>query len=170
MRDFEADRKLCDAATKGEWKAKGNHCGYEVVSKNLSISGVDRETGRVQLLNQQDAEFIAAARDGWPDALDYIAELETACQKYSLAIRILDNKNAELLQKTQQVDELLQKAQRLELMLKLGAAEAAKCCCPYDSAGKDVVSEFCNGMCEVDGDKPARCWIEYWGKLANGGE
>lgn len=62
--------------------------------------------------------------------------------------------------------ELLQKVKRLELMLKLGAAEAAKGCCPYDVAGADAVKDFCNEMCEVDDEKPARCWIEYWGKLA----
>ena len=97
MRDFESDRKLCDAATKGPWKAVG--IGYRL----KGFPQVELNTPEQHYFNvnfERDAEFIAAARDGWPDAIDRIAELEN-----------------ELLQKTQQVDELLQKVQRFERML-----------------------------------------------------
>lgn len=92
MRDFEADRKLCDAATKGPWRV-GN-CENVIQTNHIT-----RDVWQIPK-TQKDLEFIAASRDGWPKALDRIVELEN-----------------ELLQKTQQVDELLQKAQRLEQML-----------------------------------------------------
>ncbi len=64
-RDFAADRKLCEAATPGPWKIDGD-VPTVVCGKDVMFSADDKD----------DAKFIAAAREGWPAALDRIAELE----------------------------------------------------------------------------------------------
>lgn len=80
MRDFEADRKLCEAATPGPWEigrygqcvvsesAVGTHCGdgeREYYGGNLVCEGAHAE----------NSQFIAQAREGWPAALREIKKL-----------------------------------------------------------------------------------------------
>lgn len=144
MRDFEADRRICDAATPGKWGAciGSGFCvctGINSIVDGKLIFIADtlpdyavKGEVKAEKDHRGNLNFIIAARDGWPKALDRIAELEK--------------------------------------MLKFAAREAAKGCCPYDVAGADAVKEFCNDNCEVDDDKPPRCWIEYWGKLRKDGK
>lgn len=59
MRDFEADRKLCEAASH----------------KNVKTGFVDGEFVISGLPTITDDEFIAQAREGWPAALREIKKL-----------------------------------------------------------------------------------------------
>lgn len=69
VRDFEADRKICDAATAGPW------------STFDSMWVIDSSTDSADVLvaeckRNYDARFIAEARTGWPAALDEIERLK----------------------------------------------------------------------------------------------
>jgi hypothetical protein len=80
QRDFKADRAICDAATPGPWVdtstseevgpirsiSEEDHA-YSIICQDLE--GDDREADRT---------FIAAAREGWPAALDEIDRLRIA--------------------------------------------------------------------------------------------
>ena len=67
MRDFEQDRRICEAATKGPWDAYYGCCNG---GPHYNIIAAGRE------LRREDATFIAAAREGWPAALDEIQNLK----------------------------------------------------------------------------------------------
>ncbi len=80
MRDFEADRRICSHATKGNWKHVfgGNliYAEYEYWQKPIAnLTDINH--------NGSDGTFIAAAHDGWPKALDRIAEVEHQLQSAS---------------------------------------------------------------------------------------
>ena len=64
-RDFEQDRRICEATTKGPW---GSH------QANVLAGG--HTLFYTYMANQKDAEFVAAAREGWPAALDEIQNLK----------------------------------------------------------------------------------------------
>jgi len=70
-RNWTADRAICDAASAGEWLYNGN----EIVAESNVRRGI------AGALNDADNEFIAAARTGWPAALDRIAELEAELER-----------------------------------------------------------------------------------------
>ena len=83
MRDFEQDRKICEAATDGPWR-KGT--GYSVVSDDEKGTHAfrDGEGGRkfyggnlvCESILEDNAEFVIAAREGWTAALDEIQNLK----------------------------------------------------------------------------------------------
>ena len=85
MRDFEQDRKICEAATPGEWRiGKYGQC---VIADSEYGTHTDKGAAEYYGGNlvcestyPQNATFIAAAREGWPAALDRIAELERQLQ------------------------------------------------------------------------------------------
>ena len=68
--EIAADRAVIDAATGGEWSAYG----YEVRADFPDGDGC-RVAGYVEEL---DAAFIAAARTGWPRALDALEVMADA--------------------------------------------------------------------------------------------
>lgn len=89
VRDFEADRAICDAATSGEWRVYGGKFGetnvyappYEKANEVVSDISWDRPA---------DATFIAEARTGWPAALDFIHtqadEIERLSFEYNVVV------------------------------------------------------------------------------------
>ncbi|MBJ6364217.1 hypothetical protein ACFOQM_23640 [Paenibacillus sp. GCM10012307] len=88
-RNFAADRAIIEAATEGPWTADG--CYVEIPDDSyvggrgpLAYGGVEG--------GPENATFIAAARTGWPAALDRIAELEAELSEVSaeLATEISD--------------------------------------------------------------------------------
>ena len=98
-RDFEADRKICDAATGGEWRVYGGKFGetnvyappYEKANEVVSDISWDRPA---------DATFIAEARTGWPAALDeiernrrHISQLETVSTQLERELSITSTEN-----------------------------------------------------------------------------
>lgn len=66
--EIAADRAVIDAATGGEWSTYG----YEVRADFPDGDGC-RVAGYVE---EFDAAFIAAARTGWPRALDEVERLQ----------------------------------------------------------------------------------------------
>ena len=75
MRDFEQDRHICEAASKGPWDAYYGCCNNRVNGgPHYNIIAAGKE------LRTEDATFIAAAREGWPAALAEIENLKLQLQ------------------------------------------------------------------------------------------
>jgi len=71
VRDFVADRAIIEAATAGNWFVMHDtDICVENPPGSCEIDSVAWSMGR------HDSKFIAAARDGWPAALDEIEHLE----------------------------------------------------------------------------------------------
>jgi len=66
-RDFAKDRAICDSVKSEKWVADG-FLVYAIYSENEGIG--------IQTWDEKRAEFIAAAREGWPAALDEIERLQ----------------------------------------------------------------------------------------------
>ena len=76
MRDFEQDRKICEAATKGNFVV----ASYEDNSLQVEIiadAGDDPDNGKWVNPSEHDAKFIYSAREGWPAALREIDRLRS---------------------------------------------------------------------------------------------
>ena len=141
MRDFEQDRKICDAATKGNYivsKYEDNTLTVEIIT----CVGDDPNNGEWLNPTEHDAKFIYSARDGWPAALREIDRLRSML---SAVVAASSEKN---------------------MQLALAAEEAASGCCPYDR-NKDAVGSFCDESCEIDEEKSEWCWQKYWQQQAN---
>ena len=86
MRDFEQDRKICEAATPGEWRiGKYGQC---VIADSEYGTHTDKGAAEYYGGNlvcestyPQNATFIAAAREGWPAALAEIESLKRQLQE-----------------------------------------------------------------------------------------
>lgn len=84
MRDLAADLKICNAATRGPWSTvwsrglnKNNDQYYVENIRNIVILGPYSEGGR----SKKDAEFIAAAREGWPEAITRAIKAEAEVER-----------------------------------------------------------------------------------------
>ena len=84
-RDWEADRKLCEAATKGPWthvKPYTTEVGWisridGAIRFTLASLTSQGEESRLDLKSAHaNGEFIAESREGWPAALAEIATLQ----------------------------------------------------------------------------------------------
>ncbi len=101
MRDWQKDWELCQEATPGPWKADirmGCYAIYPSGEVHNCLSGardfaIVYQAGRGEesspgayrrLMPEQETEahFIAAARDGWPAALEEIARLREAIETH----------------------------------------------------------------------------------------
>ncbi len=176
MRDFEQDRRICEAATKGPW-----HAYYGFKNKHV-LGGPDYiPVASGKDLKDEDATFIAAAREGWPAALDRIVELENrlkmqddALERAGSAARFaISQEDAEKLRGIVFADngdkiekELEQEANEIEsLKRQLQAAAETSEGCPFwkrDGFRKDECPN-CGKICE----KKVGCWIEYWRQEAS---
>jgi hypothetical protein len=84
MRDLKADLALCEAATPGPWGYKDDGYGNYFVSALLTDDDRVYRWSDIPF-SESDVQFIAAAREGWPEAilralkaedfLDHILEL-----------------------------------------------------------------------------------------------
>lgn len=86
MRDLKADKEICDKACKGPW----------VVNEYWRIQNSETMASQRSIcraFNKNNAEFIAAAREGWPEAIDRAIKAEDKLEKlkeiYSLTSRKL---------------------------------------------------------------------------------
>jgi hypothetical protein len=86
MRDLQKDLELCQKATRGPWIALPAMCGpdgmevYQVESMGcICLVGDPRPRGE----NRPTANmhFIAAAREGWPHAIDRALKAEAEVEK-----------------------------------------------------------------------------------------
>ena len=95
MRDLQADLQICNKATPGPWETEYG-AGYCVINEDVIVCSD---------IWQNDAEFIAEAREGWPHAIERAikAEAENAklravvdaarkvCQECPVNIRCIPN-------------------------------------------------------------------------------
>ena len=96
MRDFEQDRRICEAATPGEWRiGKYGQC---VIADSEYGTHTDKGAAEYYGGNlvcestyPQNATFIAAAREGWSAALD---EIESLKRQLQVAAENVTNKTA----------------------------------------------------------------------------
>lgn len=93
MRDLKADLEICNAATPGPWVEIGDG---DFVVQNQWLEDGDFRQGICKLLHkpqkQCDAQFIAQAREGWPEAIERaiaaeaeVERLKTDIDAYKLA-------------------------------------------------------------------------------------
>lgn len=115
MRDLQADKLICEKATKGPWeviKGDGDCQRIDPCPRGLEYCDDDChkcedwkwysaewlqgpkfiECGDYSYFTVEDAQFIAAAREGWPEAINRAisAEAEVAKLKTVLEERIAD--------------------------------------------------------------------------------
>jgi hypothetical protein len=76
--DLARDLALCQEATPGPWRAERDALGHWRIlwphSRNGSVAR--------KVFSEEDAAFIAAAREGWPAALRRLMALEAAVRKH----------------------------------------------------------------------------------------
>lgn len=80
MRDLKIDKEICDKATPGPWKASGdiNHMVFAKEGISGEPIAIIADCGKLHHADtkehvaeiQANAEFIAAAREGWPEAIN----------------------------------------------------------------------------------------------------
>lgn len=82
MRNLHADLALCEAATPGPWRMHnaGLDRGHTYASFD-GVLGLIAEDSRIE-----DAEFIAQAREGWPEAIRRAIEAEAEVERLSAFI------------------------------------------------------------------------------------
>lgn len=82
--DIAADRAVIDAATDGPWTAIGQGVVHDTGACNCGPGGLNGMhepycgAGLLADASVDDAAFIAAARDGWPRALDALEVMADA--------------------------------------------------------------------------------------------
>ena len=105
-RDLQKDLEICNKATRGPWYTVPKEGTPNRLIATTSFFG----GGKIYAKGQEaspgvDAEFIAAAREGWPEAIEramraekalelaceYIAEIATDCP-FDLPYKCPDNK------------------------------------------------------------------------------
>ncbi len=79
MRDFEQDRKICEALGDRKWTFEKEQDGF--------ASGIWSQYGCVaEFVDEPDKvniDFIVGARDGWPAALDEVKRLSENIHAYA---------------------------------------------------------------------------------------
>lgn len=165
VRDFEQDRKICDAATKGPLKAGrsdavsyayGQDQAFKMVyceeTRSVENAGdipvvfaTAYETEGVDC--RANAAFIAAAREGWPAALDEVKRLSENINAYAfesgrVSLKCQDqSKEIEILKR------------QLQVAANMEACEGR---CPETKE------------CPTDRDC-VECWLEHWRQKAGEG-
>ena len=75
MRDLQADLEICNKATPGPWIQ--DRCNVSAQGYTLFITYVS---------GKNDAQFIAAAREGWPYAIERAIKAEVEVERLRLHI------------------------------------------------------------------------------------
>ena len=73
MRDLQKDLELCEKATEGPWEIMVRD-GVIIIPG--IVSGANGYSGYYDPPEKEDAEFIAAAREGWPYAIERALKAE----------------------------------------------------------------------------------------------
>lgn len=91
-RDLEADLKLCGAATEGPWVCSHPFRMSREPAPNPSIVECDHPIGSVAHCygsNFTDADFIAAAREGWPETIRELMEARKRIAELESRLEVL---------------------------------------------------------------------------------
>ena len=85
MRDLKRDLEICDAATPGPWHLAPPKCGPDGQGVYANDLGCVCEVGdpypRGNNHPQENMEFIAEARTGWPEAIQRALDAEAELQQ-----------------------------------------------------------------------------------------
>jgi len=113
MRDLKADKEICEKATPGPWyreKTGANFNGFssECLIGTTSIYATGNNIyaepkGGTSPSN--DANFIAAAREGWPEAIERAIAAEDKIDALGQTIGVLDRMNESLLDENARLTE-----------------------------------------------------------------
>lgn len=104
-RDLKADQEICNKATPGPWlKAEEPEVILEnTFSQPVIFSAVvfdsDLGASKTEAVQENDLEFIAEAREGWPHAIERAIRAENSIEVYEDALKFKDEqiKNREAL-------------------------------------------------------------------------
>ncbi len=85
MRDLQADKAICDKATKGPWERNekpsfGDWWVY-VGGQHICLLPADKKGTHFGEMFKANAEFIAQAREGWPHAIGRAIKAETEVER-----------------------------------------------------------------------------------------
>jgi hypothetical protein len=83
-RDLDADLDLCEAATLGPWKACGGLVISDLYNEWLTVVSAPRSP----LPERMNIKFIAAAREGWPYAIQLAQQLEREVEQLQKELQI----------------------------------------------------------------------------------
>ena len=93
-RDLEADLAICEAATPGPWLIDEANKGV------MSIGDQEGFEITTDILRDEDAVFIAEAREGWPyairRALEAEAEVDRLRAENAMLLEALNQRGCEL--------------------------------------------------------------------------
>ena len=76
MRDLKADLEICNKATPGPWIQ--DRCNVSAQGYTLFITYVS---------GKNDAQFVAAAREGWPEAIERAIKAEDEVERLRLMVK-----------------------------------------------------------------------------------
>lgn len=148
MRDFEQDRKICEAATPAPWRVDSHGEIFQTKHITRDVWHIPR--------TQEDTTFIASAREGWPAALDEVKRLSENINAYAFESGRVSLKCQD------QSKEIESLKRQLEM-----AAETMPDC-PNCTVSEEL--SFCTVDIEGDCEKSYQeCWLEYWRQKAGEG-
>ncbi len=88
-RDLEADLAICEAATAGPWTWQSwEHDRDRVLIETELFLVADAMS-----ISEEDAEFIAAAREGWPYAIRRALEAEAEADRLRNELQIYQERD-----------------------------------------------------------------------------
>ncbi|AYK07724.1 hypothetical protein [Brevibacillus laterosporus] len=92
-RNLREDLEICYAATKGHWSWCGDKFG-DLVVYSPKLRGFHNNGGEIAELDygsQEDARFIAEARDGWPHAIERALDAEMKIAQMERRLRAVES-------------------------------------------------------------------------------
>lgn len=123
MRDLKKDLETCNSATAGPWKwiTKGNTVQSRAITTDTGECGVQEKICASISPKTFNAQFVAAAREGWPEAIERAIAAEEEfknekkyCIEMSTEYLKIINKNNEKLHETENQLSALREANDLQ--------------------------------------------------------
>ena len=181
MRELKADLEICEKATPGEWATT---YGSEFVVQD-KYDKDDCRQGICKLLHKpkinEDAQFIASAREGWPEAIERAIKaeetLESLLDDYTMILLNVPGAATadgivDYIERIRIANAALREEnEELKKALGLIIDDMGEDSCPYEYDYVDKPEcENCphDHEIHVDTERDVRCWKEYY--LAKAGE
>lgn len=101
MRDLQADLELCSKATKGSWAVNSHPAGWIDIINPLE----DTNKRIATVVEMGDAVFVAAARTGWPEAIERAIKAEEELAKAFEMMMVMNADGCELYQQNTVLSE-----------------------------------------------------------------
>lgn len=157
MRDLQADLEICNKATPGPWIHRNGVLPEVVIlEKEEAFNLVAECPGNI------NAAFIAAARKGWPHAIERAINAEAEVERLKLMVKSITEGLDEAIETNQYLGKQLDKAIEDIEILCTKHYELAD---DYDKLS-DICQDFClhtEGKCfKAAADNPNRCAKFRW--------